>query len=465
MTNIKYSVAVIGGGPAGYVAAIRAAQLGGTVILFEKDTVGGTCLNHGCIPTKTYMKTAEMIHDIHTASDHGVVNNATTSVDMEKVVSYKDKVVHQLTSGVAALLRTNGVPVIKGLAKLADEHHVLCNGETYEVENVILCGGSVATRIPIPGIENPNVLTSTEILQLKDLPRNLVIIGGGVIGCEMASAFHSFGSNVTIVEATDRLIPLMDRELANSLRTSMAKQGIKIYTNTKVQEIRNEDSKTYLYFGGGDRLEADKILLSVGRGTDLDCLGKMVDRVKVDRGKVMVDDCMRTNIRNIFAAGDINGKLMLAHSASKMGEIAAENAVKSTNLKVDLRYVPSCVYTIPQVASVGMTEDEAISKYGHDSLKIGKFPFSANGRSLSCGETEGYVKVIMLEKYSEFCGVHIFGANAAEMIAEPAVLMSSEITVEEAANIIHAHPSFSEAFMEACGDAMGRSIHLPPRKK
>lgn len=465
MANIKYSVGVIGGGPAGYVAAIRAAQLGGNVILFEKDQVGGTCLNHGCIPTKTYIKTAEMVHDIHNAGDHGIINNPATSVDMEKVVSYKDKVVHKLTSGVTALLRTNGITVIKGLAKMADEHHILCNDEVYEVENTILCGGSVATRIPIPGINNPNVLTSTEILQLKELPKNLAIIGGGVIGCEMASAFHSFGSNVTIVEATDRLIPLMDRELADSLKTSMVKQGIKIYTDKKIEEIRDEDNRTYLFCSDGDKIEADKILLSVGRGTDLDCLGDLAGRIKVERGKVMVDDCMRTSIPNIFAAGDINGRLMLAHAASKMGEIAAENAALGTSLKVDLSYVPSCVYTIPQAASVGMTEDEAASKYGRDALKIGRFPFSANGRSLSCGETVGFVKVIMLEKYSEFCGVHIFGANAAEMIAEPAALMNSEITVEEAANMIHAHPSFSEAFMEACGDAMGRSIHLPPRKK
>lgn len=465
MANIKYSVAVIGGGPAGYVAAIRAAQLGSAVILFEKDQVGGTCLNRGCIPTKTYIKTAEMIHGIHTAADHGIINDATTSVDMAKVVSYKDKVVHRLTSGVEALLRTNGITLVKGLAKLADEHHILCNGETYEVESTILCGGSVATRIPIPGINNPNVLTSTEILELKELPRNLAIIGGGVIGCELASAFHAFGSNVTIIEATDRLIPLMDLELSNSLRTSMVNQGIKINTGKKIEEIRNEAGRTYICFADGDKIEADKILLSVGRGTDLNCLGTLTDRIKVEGGKVIVDDCMRTNIPNIFAAGDINGKMMLAHTASKMGEIAAENAVLGTSLEVDLRYVPSCVYTIPQVASVGMTEEEAVSKYGRDALKIGKFPFSANGRSLSCGETEGYVKVIMLEKYSEFCGVHIFGANAAEMISEPAALMNSEMTVEESADMIHAHPSFSEAFMEACGDAMGHSIHLTPKKK
>ena len=431
-------------------------------MLFEKDELGGTCLNRGCIPTKTFLKTADMIRDIHKAVQHGVINDPATSVDMEKVVANKDRVVRQLTGGVGALLRSNGVTVVKGEAALSGEHEIACGGKTYTADSIILCGGSVATRIPIPGIDDPNVLTSTEILDLKELPDKLVIIGGGVIGCELACAFAPFGSHVTIVEATERLIPLMDRELADSLKESLIKSGIDVRTSVKITEIRSENGKTFLHCADGSKLEADKILLSVGRGTDLSCLGALKDTIRTEKGKVVVDDGMRTSVPHIYAAGDINGRLMLAHTAFKMGETAVENAMGG-HKTVDLSFVPSCVYAIPQVASVGMTEDEAVAKYGRDALRIGKFPFAANGRALSCGEPEGYVKVIMLEKYSEFCGVHIFGAQAAEMIAEPTALMCAEMTVEETADMIHAHPSFSEAFMEACGDAMGRCIHLPKK--
>lgn len=463
MANKIYDVAVIGGGPAGYVAAIRATQLGGSVILFEQDTVGGTCLNRGCIPTKTYLKTAESIHEIKNAGTRGILNDSSVSVDMGKVVACKDKVVKQLTTGVGSLLRSNGVTVIKGTAALCGEHSVACEGSVYEAKSIILCGGSKAIRIPIPGVDNPNVLTSTEILELKELPKKLAIIGGGVIGCEMASAFQAFGSEVTIVEAADRLIPMMDEELSDSLACALEKQGVKLMLAQKISSIEPKNGRTILHCESGSSVEADKILLSVGRSTDLTCLGTLKDMIRTERGKVVVDDAMRTSIPHIYAPGDINGKLMLAHAASKMGEIAAENAM-GKNQVCDLSFVPSCVYTHPQVASVGLTESAAKQKYGTNAIRVGRFPLSANGRSLASGETDGYVKVVVLDKYSEICGVHICGSHAAEMIAEPASLMSAEVTCEEAASIIHAHPSLSEAFMEACGDALGRCIHLPKKK-
>ena len=458
----KFDVAVIGGGPAGYVAAIRAAQLGGRVVLFEKDTLGGTCLNRGCIPTKTYLKTGEVIRSIQNASERGIRNDPATEVDMERVVSYKNKIVHQLTGGVGILLKSNSVTVINGTAVLSSENLVSCSGKTYEAEAIILCGGSKAGRIPIPGIENSKILSSTEILDLTQLPKKLVIIGGGVIGCEMASAFRSFGSQVTIMEAMDHLIPMMDRELAFSLEKSMKKQGISLQLSKKITEIMNEGTAAYVCCEDGTKLEADRILLSVGRIADLECLGILKDRICVEHGKIVTDEYMRTSIPNIYAAGDINGRLMLAHAAFKMGEAAAENAMGGFS-RCRLDMVPSCVYTLPEAASVGLTEDAAAEKYGRDALCVGRFPLSANGRALASGEAEGYVKVIALKKYSELCGIHIFGSQAAEMIAEPASLMASEITVEEAANIIHAHPSFSESFMEACGDALGRCIHLPKK--
>lgn len=460
MTEKDYDIAVIGGGPAGYVAAIRAAQLGGKVVLFERDVLGGTCLNRGCIPTKTYLKTAEMIREIHAASLHGVVNDPTTSVDMKKVVAYKNQVVNRLTGGVGTLLRSNGVSVAHGSAALSGEHSILCDGNTYHAKSIILCGGSEASLIPVKGIDNPKVLNSTQILELTTLPGKLVVIGGGVIGCELAAAFQPFGSEVTIVEATEYLLPLMDHELADSLKRTMAEQGIHLQLSKKITEIKDEGSATFVCCDDGSKYEADCILLSVGRTTDLACLGALKDQIHTERGKIIVDDHMRTSISGIYAAGDINGQLMLAHTAFKMGEVAAENAM-GVNSVCNLNAVPYCVYTLPQVASVGITEDAAVEKFGRDAIHVGRFPLSANGRSLSSGETDGFIKVIVLTKYSEMLGVHIFGSQAAEMIAEPAALMAAEVTADETANMIHAHPSFSEAFMEACGDALGRSIHLP----
>lgn len=463
MAEKIYDVAVVGGGPAGYVAAIRAAQLGGQVVLFEKDELGGTCLNRGCIPTKTYVKTADTIRDIQDAAQRGIINDAAASVDMVKIVAYKNRIVHQLTSGVGRLLKSNDVAVIHGEAVLNGEHTIACGGETYAATAIILCGGSRACQIPIEGIDNPNVVSSTQILNLNELPKKLVIIGGGVIGCEFASAFQPFGSQVSIVESTDRLVPLMDRELAGSLRDSMKAQGIALYLSKKITQIKQEGSVTLVCCEDGTQLEADKILLSVGRTTDFSCLGALKDRIYTERGRVTADNHMRTSVPHIYAAGDINGQMMLAHTAFKMGEIAAENAMGGDSV-CHLNAVPSCVYTMPQIASVGMTEDEAVKKYGRDALSIGRFPLSANGMSLASGQHEGYVKVIVVKQFSEMCGVHIYGAGAAEMIAEPAALMASEITVDEAAAMIHAHPSFSEAFKEACGDALGRCIHLPKKR-
>ncbi|QOX62866.1 dihydrolipoyl dehydrogenase [Anoxybacterium hadale] len=457
-----FDVAVIGGGPAGYVAAIRAAQLGGSVVLFEKDVLGGTCLNRGCIPTKTYLKTGEVIHAIKNASERGIRNHPDAEVDMERVVSHKNKIVGQLTGGVASLLKSNGVTVIYGTAVLSSRRHILCNGNTFEAKSIILCGGSVSSQLPIKGIINPKVMSSTELLNLALLPKRLAVIGGGVIGCEMASAFQSFGSQVTILEAMDCLIPMMDQELAKSLEKDLKQQGISLLLSKKITEIIDEGSSVCICCEDGTSLEADIILLSVGRKSDLECLGALKDQILVEGGKIVVDEYMRTNITNLYAAGDINGRLMLAHAAFKMGETAAENAM-GHNARCRLDLVPSCVYTLSQVASVGLTEDGATETFGRDAISVGRFPLIANGRALAGGESQGYVKVVVHKKYSELCGVHIFGAHAAEMIAEPAALMAAEITVFEAANMIHAHPSFSEAFMEACADALGRCIHLPKR--
>ena len=460
----EYNVAVIGGGPAGYVAAIRAAQLGGKVVLFEKDVVGGTCLNRGCIPTKTYLKTAEYIHHIKGAADRGIIVNAETSVDMPKVVAYKDKVVKTLTGGVAALLKSNGVEVVKGTAKLASASGVECGGKMYAAQKVILCGGSKAIRIPIPGVDHKDVMTSDDILSMKELPKRLGIIGGGVIGCELASAFSAFGCEVTIVEMMDRVVSMFDKDVSAELDKSLKKSGVKVMCGRKVEEIADAAGHPVIVTDEG-RVECDKVLLSIGRAADLDCLGALADQIKTERGKVVVDDTMKTSVENIYACGDINGRVMLAHSAFKMGEVAAENCMTGENRKCDLRYVPSCLYTSPEAASVGLTEEKARELHP-EGVRIGLFQMAANGRSVASGERQGFIKVIADAKYGQILGVHMVGGVASEMIAEPTALMSMEVTVNEVAeDIIHAHPSYSEAFAEACADALGRCIHLPAKKK
>lgn len=460
----EYHVAVIGGGPAGYVAAIRAAQLGGKVVIFEKDTVGGTCLNRGCIPTKTYLKTAEYIHHIKGAADRGIVVNAETSVDMPKVVAYKDKVVKTLTGGVAGLLKSNQIELVKGVAKLADANTVECNGKLYRAQKIILCGGSKAIRIPIPGVNHKDVMTSDDILAMTELPKRLGIIGGGVIGCEMASAFSAFGCEVTIVEMMDRVVSMFDKDVSAELDKSLKKGGVKVMCGRKVEEIADHDGHPVIVTDDGS-VECDKILLSIGRAADLECLGALADQIQVERGKVVVDDTMKTSIDNIYACGDINGRVMLAHSAFKMAEVAAENCMTSENKKCDLRYVPSCLYTSPEAASVGLTEEKARELHP-EGVRVGLFQMAANGRSVASGEKQGFIKVIADNKYGQILGVHMVGGVASEMIAEPTSLMAMEVTVNEVADqIIHAHPSYSEAFAEACADALGRCIHLPAKKK
>ena len=454
----QYDVAVIGGGPAGYVAAIKAAQLGGSVVIFEKNAVGGTCLNRGCIPTKTYLKTAEYIHHINNAGKRGIMlSSPEYSVDMDTVVAGKNSVVKKLTSGVAGLLSANKVTTVNGLATLTSDGKVECGDAVYDAKKIILCGGSSAGMLPISGLENnPHVLTSDGILDMNALPKRLAVIGGGVIGCELATAFAAFGSEVTIIELTNRLLPAMDTEISTALKQALEKQGVKVLLERKVTKVDGGS----LYLGGeAEPVFADKILLSVGRYADLECLGKMHERIKIERGNVVVDEMMQTNISNIFAAGDITGLSMLAHAAFKMGEVAAANAMGHKEL-CDLTKIPGCLYTLPEAASVGLTEEEAHKQ--HD-VAIGKFPFGANGRALASGEAEGFVKVVMDKKYGELLGVHIFGGAATEMIAEPTVLMAMEITAHEVADTVHAHPTYSEAIMEACADALGRCIHLPPR--
>ncbi|MDN5351866.1 MAG: dihydrolipoamide dehydrogenase [Clostridiales bacterium] len=458
-----YDVIVIGGGPAGYVSAIRAAQLGGKVALIERDEIGGTCLNRGCIPTKTYLKNAEIVEQIHFAAQRGIhIADSTLSFDMEKIVKDKNEIVRTLTGGVKGLLKSYGVKVYSGEGKLHSATEVAINGKTdgnirVKADKIILAGGSDVARIPIPGADLERVLDSTRILDLKTIPKKLVIVGGGVIGVEIAMVFRAYGTEVTIVEMLPHVISMMDETVYTAVEKHLKKQGVKLLTGTGVEAFEANGDGLKIKIKGGAPLEADYALMAIGRSPDLSGLGEI--GIQTEKNRVKVDGHMETSVKGIYAPGDINGLSMLAHSAFRMGEVAAENAMGHT-AEMDFASIPSCIYTHPEIGAVGLNEAEARKK--HD-VSVGMFYFAANGRALAAGETTGFVKVIVEKKYGQILGVHIFGPAASEMINEAAALMAGEITAYEVAETVHAHPSYSEAFMEACADALGRSVHLPKK--
>ncbi|MDR2663589.1 MAG: dihydrolipoyl dehydrogenase [Treponema sp.] len=469
----EYDVAVIGGGPAGYLGAIRASRRGAKTLLIEKEELGGTCLNRGCIPAKTLLKTAELVHEIAGASRRGIrIADPRVTVDMAAAVAEKNRVVKKLTGGVGALLKANGVDLIKGAGILqgrtAGGFVLRAGAETFGAKKVLLAGGSRTAELPIPGVNLPGVLGSTEILDLETIPPRLAIIGGGVIGIELAMVFLSFGSAVTIIEALPRILPPLDRDISDLIHKTLTGRGAVIHTGTGLSRIEQRGNALFLTLGDGKTAEADKVLVSIGRTADLSALGDPAGSfpLALDKGKVAVNEYMESSVPGIFAPGDINGKKMLAHAAFAMAEGAAENAVNQLSggkqKKVNLDFVPSVVYSFPEAASVGLTQEEA-EKAG--PVSVGNFPLAANGRALASGSPEGFIKVLADPKYGKILGVHMAGHGVSEIINEAAALMAMEITVHELAELIHGHPTVSEALMEAAADALGRCIHLPPKKR
>ena len=460
-SDSAYDVVVIGGGPAGYVAAIKAAQVGGKVALVEKSELGGTCLNRGCIPTKAYLHNAEIIEGVKHAAGRGImIENPNFTVDMDKVLGMKSKVVKKLVGGVGALLKSNGIDVFKGIGTITKDKNVLVNGEKLvETDKIILAGGSKVSRINIPGMDSKLVMTSDDILELNEVPETLAVIGGGVVGVELGQAFFTFGSKVTVVEMMDRIVPGMDAEVSNTLRTALEKKGMTIMTSTKLQEIVEKDGKLHIKLEGKEDLVVDRALLSIGRVPDLEGIGEI--EFELERGRIKVDEFMETSVKGIYAPGDINGTKMLAHAAFRMGEVAAENAVNGNHHVAKLDLTPAAIYTMPEVAMVGLTEEQAREKY---DISVGKFSFAANGRAIASDEDFGFIKVIADKKYGEILGVHIIGPAAAEIINEASSIMEMEITVEEMLKTIHGHPTYSEVMYEAFADVLGLAVHAPKKK-
>ncbi|MER0122559.1 dihydrolipoyl dehydrogenase [Streptococcus sp. ZJ93] len=459
----EYDMVVVGGGPAGYYAAIRGAQLGGKIAIVEKSEFGGTCLNKGCIPTKTYLKNAEILDGLKIAAGRGI-NLASTNytIDMDKTVDFKNSVVKTLTGGVQGLLKANKVTIFNGLGQVNPDKTVTIGSQTIKGRSIVLATGSKVSRINIPGIDSKLVLTSDDILDLREIPKSLTVMGGGVVGVELGLVYASYGTEVTVVEMADRIIPGMDREVSIELQKVLSKKGMKFLTSVGVSEIIEANNQLTIKLNDGSEIVSEKALLSIGRVPQLAGLENL--NLEMDRGRIKVNAYQETSIPGIYAPGDINGTKMLAHAAYRMGEVAAENAILGNHHKAKLDFTPAAVYTHPEIAMVGLTEDQAREQYGDDIL-IGRCSFTGNGRAIASNEAHGFVKVIADKKYHEILGVHIIGPVAAEMINEAATIMESELTVDDVAASIHGHPTFSEVMYEAFLDVLGVAIHNPPKRK
>ncbi|NFL95865.1 dihydrolipoyl dehydrogenase [Clostridium botulinum] len=456
---------VIGGGPGGYVAAIRGAQLGAEVTLIEKERLGGTCLNIGCIPTKVLLHSSELLNEIKEARTLGIEVNNEVKINWTQLQNRKNTVVNTLVSGVSSLLEHNKVKVINGTAAFEGKSSIKVTkdqgeSENIQFDNVIISSGSVPFIPPIEGRELEGVIDSTGALSLDSIPKSMVIIGGGVIGIEFANIFNSLGCKVTVIEMLPYILPPVDREISEILKEKLKKDGIDIYNNCKVTKIENNNENLNVSFEeDNDKLniEAQKVLIAVGRRANISNLNLESTGVYIEKGCIWVNDNMETNIKGIYAIGDCTGKNMLAHVASDQGIIAVEN-IMGKNKKMDYKTVPACVYTKPELASVGLTEEQAKQK-GVD-YKVGKFPLIYNGKSLIMNDTEGFIKIIVDKKYEEILGVHILGPRATDLITEAALALRLEATLKEIITTVHAHPTIGEAMKEAALAVNKEAIHM-----
>ena len=464
----QFDVVIIGSGPGGYVAAIRAGQLGLKVAMVEKDTrLGGTCTLRGCIPTKQMLMSAHVYEQMQHAADFGV---QATGIQLafEDVQKRKNKVVLKNTKGIEYLMKKNKVTVFKGTGKLALPGKVEVTAadgtkQTINTKNIVIATGSVVR--PIPGFETDgvHVVNSDHILELKDVPKSLIVMGAGAVGCEFASVYSRFGAQTTIVELLPRLVPLEDEEVSRELEKSFRKRGIKSQLDTKLEKLEKTDTGVRVSGktsrGEGVSLEAEMLLVAVGRMPFTEGLGLEGSKIKVERGFVQIDEFQQTGEKGVYAIGDVVPTPLLAHLASKEGIVAVEHMAGQKDVRpINLRLVPNCTYCDPEVASVGLTEAKA-REQGYD-VKIGKFPFSASGKARILGEEEGFVKIVGEGKYDEILGVHIIGAHATELIAEACVAMQLESTAEELGRTMHAHPTVSEAVMEAAESVHGLAVHI-----
>jgi dihydrolipoamide dehydrogenase len=463
---MECDVAVLGGGPGGYTAAIRAAQLGAKTVCIEKEPeLGGTCLRIGCIPTKAWVQTAFAIKEAeHTFAKLGVEVGAP-NLDFATANEWKSQVVKQMTGGVATLFKANGVEWVKGAGRFKDANTIeVEGGEDVSFKSAIIATGSSPLWPPIEGLHSPRCVDSEGLLGQSEVPKRLVILGGGIIGCEFASIFNRFGSEITIIEMLPKLIPAEDDDASLELAKQFGKRGIALHLQKQCTRVEDSDSGLTVHFGEGETVECDLMLVSVGRGPNVENLG--LEQIGVEferRGGIAADEHRRTTLGHMYAVGDCAGYWQLAHTAFREGEVAAENALGHDAI-VDNRAVPRPIYTDPEIASVGLTEEAAREQYG-DDIATGMFPWVANARAVMQNETVGWVKSIHETRYGELLGLVMVGPHVTDLVEAGVVAIDAEATVETVADGMAAHPTLSEAIKEAGLVALGRPIHLPVRKR
>lgn len=469
MANNHYHVAVIGAGPGGYVAAIRAAQLGAKVAIVEKQYLGGTCLNVGCIPSKAMLHIAEVMHNMEALEELGIHLPQPPTFDMAKAVVFKDKVVKRMTSGVGTLMKGNGVDVYDGMGIVDASRTVTVkkNDSTeqqFSADKIILATGSVPLMPPMPGIDGQNVMNSDTCWNLPKTPQSLICVGGGVIGMELACMFNALGTQVTVLEMLPNILAPVDEEVRRLLVRILGKRGINIVTGAKVEGIEDEGGQKKVIATtdkGQQSFPAEYVLMAVSRRANTSGLEQLMEQgLDNDRGRIRINEKMETNLPGIYAIGDLVHGAGLAHVASTEGEIAADNAM-GHEAKMDYHVIPNPIYTFPEIAFVGLTEAEAKKQY--PEARVERFPWTAIGKAVAIAETEGFTKVI-IGKYDEILGAHIIGPDATNLISEFSVAMRGELTADEIIETIHPHPTLSEGLREAILAVEGRPIHIPPKQ-
>ena len=459
MSDNQYNVAILGAGPGGYVAAIRAAQLGASVALIESRQLGGTCLNRGCIPTKAMLESVHVLSLAKHARDYGVVV-ADAEADLAAMNARKEKVVETLRNGIAALMKKNKVDVLLGRGRLKNAHTLVVtdmDGDTHiTADKIILATGSEPLELPMFPVDHERVITSDDALNFDHVPESMLIIGAGAIGCEWAGIFGEMGTTITIVEMLDQVLPTMDKDVGKEIFKVFKKAKMNVHVKTKVESLEVTDDGVKAKLDNGKEYTVEKAMVCVGRKLNTDDIGLDAVGIETGRGAIAVDEHCRTAVPNIYAVGDITAKLMLAHLASKQGIVAAEHAMGRESA-MDYRVVPGCIFTHPAVGAVGLTEPEAAGQ--GRGVKAAKSSYRALGRALALGAPDGFFKIVADADTGEVLGCHIVGANASDLIAEAALAMQIECTVEELAHTIHAHPTLAEGLMEAAEQWLDRPIH------
>ena len=467
---MECDVAVLGGGPGGYPAAIRAAQLGASVVLIEQARVGGTCITVGCIPTKTWVQTAHALKEARETFAQIGVRVSDPELDFGQAQQNKQGIVDGLVNGITGVVKANGITIVNGRGEFTGPNTIAVEGgEDVTFRSAVIATGSQSLRPPVTGIDGPACVDSTGLLEIAEVPKRLAILGGGVIGVEFASIFRHFGTEVTIVEMLEHLIPMEDADASKELERAFKRRGIATHLGARATEIAVSDPGVTLRFEGADgkagSVDADVVLVATGRGPLVKGIGLEAAGVQFDpRRGVIADRRMRTNVEHIYAVGDVAGVYQLAHTAFREGEVAAENAT-GHDAEMDYSAVPRCVYTDPEVAAVGLTEAQAREQHGDDQVVVGRFPFSAAARAQMYGEKVGFAKTIHESRYGELLGLVIVGVQATELVNAGVIGISAESTIDTIGDSIAAHPTLAEAVKEAALVALGRPLHVPPPRQ